>query len=152
MRIGLGAKTAILLVIMLFLCLGQSASPHAAQAEVEYLTYLPAVSKPLPTLDERPTILTTIHLPIGSHPHGIALDTASQRAFVGNHETNTLSVLNTADMTLSQTIPLSGANGPNGVAYEPFTDRVYIANRNTANVSVVNPTAGNWLQNIGVGQ
>lgn len=85
------------------------------------------------------------------HPHGIALDLAGKRAFVGNHLSNTLAVINTADWHITGFIPLPGADGPNGVAYDPATDRVYVANRNSANVSVIDPTNMQFVQNIPVG-
>lgn len=146
----MGVRTVCLLFVLL-LCLSQESPPQTVQAGPGNQIYLPAVFKP-PLQITLPSILTTIQLPTGSHPHGIALDTNNQRAFVGNHETDTLSILDTAVMVLNQTIPLSGANGPNGVAYHAPTDRVYIANRDSANVSLVDPTNQSWLQNIPVGQ
>lgn len=111
-------------------------------------TYLPMIANG----DSIPFILTTIQLPAGSHPHGIALDPEHQRAFVGNHQANTLSVIDTAAMVLSTTIPLPGADGPNGVAYHPITQIVYVANRNSNNVSFVNPALGNVFRTLEVGQ
>jgi YVTN family beta-propeller protein len=118
-------------------------------ATTTYTTYLPIVSKNYPLL---PYVLTTIQLPAGSHPHGIALDIEGDRAFVGNHHSNTLTVLDTISMTVSSTITLPNADGPNGVAYHPTTDLAYIANRNTDNLSVVNPTTGLVVDTVDVGQ
>jgi YVTN family beta-propeller protein len=111
-------------------------------------TYLPMIANG----DPAPFILATIPLPAGSHPHGIALDPINQRAFVGNHHANTLSILNTAAFVLSATIPLPNANGPNGVAYHPTTQTVYVANRNSNNVSFVNPQLGNVFRTEAVGE
>lgn len=111
-------------------------------------TYLPLITNG----DTVPFVLTTIQLPAGSHPHGIALDPTNQRAFVGNHEANTLSILDTAAFVLSHTIPLPNASGPNGVAYHPITQIVYVANRNSNNVSFVNPQMGNIFRTEPVGE
>jgi YVTN family beta-propeller protein len=113
-----------------------------------YTTYLPIVAQNHPPL---PYVLTTIALPAGSHPHGIALDIDGRRAFVGNHGADTLAVIDTVSMTLLSTVPLTDADGPNGVAYNPETDLVYVANRNSDNLSVVNPTTVEFLGNISVG-
>jgi YVTN family beta-propeller protein len=125
-----------------------AAEPYAPAA-ITSTVYLPLIAKPMPTI---PYVLTKIKLPAGSHPHGIALDVDQQRAFVGNHNGNSLSVINTAAMIVSTTIPLPSATGPNGVAYHIGTDRVLVANRDTNNLSVIDPTVGTWLSNVSVGQ
>jgi YVTN family beta-propeller protein len=121
--------------------------PHTSTA-ITSTVYLPFIAKPAPTI---PYVLTKIKLPTGSHPHGIALDLAGQRAFVGNHGTNSLSVINTVAMIVSATISLPSATGPNGVAYHAGLDRVYVANRNSNNLSIVDPTNRVWIANRAVG-
>ena len=111
------------------------------------LSYLPVVSKNYPPL---PYLLATIQLPAGSHPPGIDLDIAGRRAFVGNHQANTLSVLDTVSMTVIATIALPNADGPNGVAYHAGLDRVYVADRNTDNLAIVDPTSGAVIGNRAV--
>jgi YVTN family beta-propeller protein len=132
----------------------QAAQPIAvveprAPSAITSTVYLPLIAKPAPTI---PYVLTKIKLPAGSHPHGIALDLDRQRAFVANHNANTLSVINLASLTLSGTILLPQTAGPNGVTYDAERDRIYVANRDTNNLSIVNPTAGAWLKNIAVGK
>jgi YVTN family beta-propeller protein len=131
----------------------QTAPPMAAigsqaPSAITSTVYLPLIAKPAPTI---PYVLTKIKLPAGSHPHGIALDPNGQRAFVGNHGTNSLSVINTTAMIVSATIPLPYATGPNGVAYHTATDRVYVANRDSHNLSIVDPTNQVWIANRAVG-
>jgi YVTN family beta-propeller protein len=122
----------------------------SAPASITSTVYLPLIARnyPLPGL---PTILTKIQLPGGSQPHGIALDLEGRRAFVGNYGANTLSVIDTSAMLLSQTIALTKANGPNGVAYDAQLDRVYVANRDSNNLSVVDAANGTWSSNLKVG-
>src|SRR5512139_2131124 len=91
---------------------GSQAAQPIAVTEARALTtltstvYLPFIAKPAPTV---PYVLVKIKLPPGSHPHGIALDLNGKRAFVGNHQANTLSVIDTAAMTLAATIALPAA-------------------------------------------
>ncbi len=127
----------------------QSASTLAANGNAAGgPTYLPLIARHYPPV---PHILTTIELPAGSHPHGIDLDIAGRRAFVGNHLANTLSVLDTVSMTVISTIVLPDADGPNGVAYHAGLARVYVANRNSDNLTIVDPASGTVLGNRGVG-
>jgi len=102
------------------------------------------------------SVLTRIWLPPGSHPHGVDVDLAGNRVFVGyhglNHEGRHLAVIDGETLTISRTIDLGPqAMGPNGVVYLPSLDRVYVANRNSNNVSVVDATAGTVLGHIAVG-
>lgn len=107
-----------------------------------YKVYRPPKLPVAPDPAAAPYVLAVLQLPAGSHPHGIALDLDGQRAFVGNHLGNSLTVIDTAAMAVGSTYPLSGADGPNGVAYHAGHDRVYVANRNSNNVSVVDPASG----------
>lgn len=153
---------ALLAPILLFILIWQGSSalalpiPGAPAAAVEkpasgavtFTVYLPLIAKPAPTI---PYVLTKIKLPAGSHPHGIALDLDGRRAFVGNHDTNSLSVIDTQSLLVTATIPLPSANGPNGVAYHAGTDRVYVANRDSHNLSIVDPSHQAWIANRAVG-
>jgi YVTN family beta-propeller protein len=153
-------RAALLALLTAFAIVGWAgsiAASHATAAPVRsaipddpitHTLYLPLIAKPAPTI---PYVLAKIKLPAGSHPHGIALDTDRQRAFVGNHGTNSLSVINTAALIVSATIPLPYATAPNGVAYHAGTDRVFVANRDSNNLSIVDPTNGVWIANRAVG-
>jgi YVTN family beta-propeller protein len=155
-RIATGITMILSMIIVTVAWTGRATRPVPTPivlavpgAALTHTLYLPLIAKPVPT---RPYVLTTIQLPTGSQPHGVALDLAGGRAFVGNHAANTLSVIDTNRQVLSATIPLTSADGPNGVAYNADLDRVYVANRNTNNLSVVDPGAGSWLKNVAVGQ
>jgi YVTN family beta-propeller protein len=156
MRMKLSMRLAVPLVGLLLVSVlaswaGKRVGAESGQQGTEPVTnYLPFIAQaaPVPAV---PFVVATIALPPGSHPHGIDLDVTGQRAFIGNHLSNSLAVLDTAGLTLGDVIPLSGAIGPNGVAYNPAADRVYVANRDTGNVSLVDPTGGQWLANIAVG-
>ena len=133
---------------------GTSAAQPIAEVEshvpavITSTVYLPFIVKPAPTI---PYVLTKIKLPVGSQPHGIALDPNGQRAFVGDHGTNSLSVIDTVSMTVVATISLPYAAAPNGVAYHAGLDRVYVANRDSNNLSIVDPTNRVWIANRLVG-
>ncbi len=142
----------IVLVVLVFavLVVGVAEGENGRSTTAGNSVYLPVIYKNYPPPTE-PYLLTKIALPAGSHPHGIALDPDGQRAFVGNHLGNSLTVIDTATNAVLGTVSLPGAGGPNGVAYHAGTDRVFVANRNSDNVSVVDPTSLQFVQNISVG-
>mgnify|MGYP002713012986 CR=1 FL=1 len=143
--IGLG-----MLLVMMGISVGVSGNGRFASATTDNTTYLPVLFKNYPP-PEYPYLLQNIDLPDGSHPHGIALDVAGQRAFVGTHLGNALIVIDTNTQMIIGNIALPGADGPNGVAYHALTDRVYVANRNSNNVSVVDPTNLQVVATLAVG-
>ncbi|HXM01645.1 MAG TPA: hypothetical protein VN939_03530, partial [Chthoniobacterales bacterium] len=57
-------------------------------------------------------------------------------AYVPNHESNTVSVVNTKTNKVTTTIPVG--NGPFGVAVNPKGTTVYVANQSANTVSVIN--------------
>ena len=150
------SKTRMLFMIGLILLLGMGASISVngngrfASATTNNTVYLPILYKNYPP-PKQPYLLQNIDLPDGSHPHGITLDEAGRRAFVGAHLGNALHVIDLNTHTVIGSVDLPDADGPNGVAYHAPTDRVYVANRNSNNVSVVDPTQLQVVATIAVG-
>lgn len=96
-----------------------------------------------------------LNLPVGSRPHGVAVNATGDRVFVAfhgiDHAGHTLGVINEY-LTIQARIDLGPASqGPNGVAVIPASGRVVVANRQTANATVVDPTAGAVLQTLAAG-
>lgn len=56
------------------------------------------------------TNTVTATVPVGSSPHGVAVDPTSANVFVANFDGNTVSVVSTATNTVTATIPVG--NGP----------------------------------------
>jgi TolB protein len=140
----------VLILGMIEVHVAVSENGRFASTNTDNTVFLPVLFKNYPP-PEQPYLLKNIDLPDGSHPHGIALDLAGQRAFVGTHLGNTLIVIDTDTHTIIGSVDLPGADGPNGVAYHAPTDRVYVANRNSSNVSIVDPTNLQVVKTIDVG-
>lgn len=103
-----------------------------------------AIPTAAPGVWAAPSVIGTLALPAGSHPHGIALNAGGDRAYVAfhgdDHSGRTLGIIDTAALSLLAQIPVSvGASGPNGVAVVPGNGLVVVANRQTANAAVIDP-------------
>ncbi|HEY63901.1 MAG TPA: hypothetical protein G4O02_04965 [Caldilineae bacterium] len=124
------------------------------------MAYMPLLMRnfaaPWPTPTPTISVLAIVFLPPDSYPHGVDVDMARNRIFVGHHgplsSGHHLTVIDGDTLTIQKTIDLGPeVRGPNGVAYLPSMDRVYVANRDTHNVAVVDPTAGTLIDVIPVG-
>jgi YVTN family beta-propeller protein len=94
-----------------------------------------------------PTVLASVT--VQQKPHGVAVNPAAKRLYVTNHDSDTLSVINSQTYTLVTTV--SGGDGPNGVAYNPTNNLIYIAVRNTNRVRVLRASDYTLVKTIGVG-
>lgn len=93
-----------------------------------------------------PYWVSQLDLPIGTHPHGIALSADGQRAFVAfhgaAHSGRSLGVVNTAPLALQTEVTLANqATGPNAVAFLGPGSRVGVTNRQTNDLTVVETTS-----------
>jgi YVTN family beta-propeller protein len=86
---------------------------------------------------------------VGRTPHGLAVDGAGGRLLVGNHEDDTLSVIDITIYDLLETV--SAGDGPNGVAHDPGSDRIYVANRNANTVTVLRGSDYGLVAAVAVG-
>jgi YVTN family beta-propeller protein len=80
----------------------------------------------------------------GDH-QGIAVDAVRQRAYVPNADDNTLSVIDTANGLVSDTV--SVGRGPTAAAVDPGRGLVYVTNAQDWSVSVLDPS-GNALGTV----
>src|SRR2546425_4792787 len=88
----------------------------------------------------------TSTIPVGSHPFGIGVNTASNMIYVANTNDNTVSVINGATNTVIQTIPVRAA--PTGVGVNPTTNLIYVANTNNNTVSVISGETNTVVKTI----
>lgn len=79
---------------------------------------------------------------------GIAVDAARSRVYVPNANENSVSVIDTNENRVVDT--LSVGSGPTGAAVEPATGTVYITNSQDGTVSVLDPS-GKLLGTVAVG-
>jgi YVTN family beta-propeller protein len=82
---------------------------------------------------KRCTVTDTI--PVGSGPTGVAANPESNTVYVGNFDSDTVSVISGRTNTVTATIPVGA--GPSGVAVDAKAKAVYVANNNSNTVSVL---------------
>ena len=91
----------------------------------------------------------TATIPVGSHPVGVAVDSAAGTAYVTNYDAGTVSVIDAATRAVTTTIPVSSA--PRGVAVDPTGRTVYVTNYGGATVSVIDEATSAVTATIPVG-
>jgi YVTN family beta-propeller protein len=74
-------------------------------------------------------------IPVGNFPLGIAVNAATNRAYVANVSSSTVSVIDLNTDTVVDTVPV-GSN-PIDVAVNPTTNRIYVTNAGNCTVSVI---------------
>ena len=78
-------------------------------------------------------ILTPI--PVGTNPDGGALNLDTNRLYVTNTGSGTVSVIDTTTNTVIDTIEVGRA--PGGMALNPLTNRIYVVNSGSNNVYII---------------
>lgn len=86
---------------------------------------------------------------VGASPHGIAINLAAKRIYVANHDSDTLSVLDSTTYAVVKTV--SVGDGPNGVAYNSKNGYIYITIRNANKVRVIRASNYTFVKDISVG-
>ena len=94
-----------------------------------------------------PTVLANVG--VQSSPHGVAINLALKRLYVANHNSDTLSVIDSTTYAVIKTI--TAGDGPNGVAYNSKNGYIYIADRNTNKVRVIRASDYAFVKEIVVG-
>ena len=67
----------------------------------------------------------------------IAVKPATNRVFIANHNSGTVSIVNAATNTLISNLDVGTASDPNGVAFNPTTATFYVANEPPGTVSII---------------
>ncbi|MBW8889392.1 MAG: YncE family protein [Fibrobacteres bacterium] len=88
-------------------------------------------------------------LPTGSHPVAIAVNPVTNRAYVANSGSNTVSVIDNASSTVIAT--LNVGTGPCAIVVDPLGNLVYVANKGSNSVSLIDG-ATQAVTSIAVGQ
>jgi YVTN family beta-propeller protein len=86
---------------------------------------------PTTTPTSLPTIAT---VRVGSAPNWVGVNPATNRVYVTNPKSSTVSVIDVTNKTVVATVPV-GSN-PHAIGVNPTTNRVYVANDNDSTVSV----------------
>jgi YVTN family beta-propeller protein len=78
------------------------------------------------------TLLTTIAT--GSQPVALAINTATNRIYVANQNSNSVTVI---DEATDDTATISVGSYPTAIAVNPGTNKIYVANQSSNNVTVI---------------
>ncbi|WP_191623585.1 beta-propeller fold lactonase family protein [Pseudomonas fluorescens] len=89
------------------------------------------------------------NFPVGSGSAGIAVSPDGTRAYVGNSNSHTVSVIDTATHRVLTNIPVG--NTPVAIAVSPNGTRAYVCNEGSHTVSVIDTATNRVLTNIQVG-
>ncbi len=88
-------------------------------------------------------------LPVGSYPVGIGINSVTNKLYVANQFSNTVTVIDGNTNTIETTIPVD--NFPYELEVNPYTNRIYVTNRGSNTVSVIDGSTNQRLSNINVG-
>jgi len=85
---------------------------------------------------------------VGAHPVSLAVNQTTNRVYVANQLSNTVSVVDGATNTIMATI--SGFSVPVGVGINPTTNRIYVGGNSTGSVYVIDGATNTVVATIGV--
>ena len=88
-------------------------------------------------------------LPVGSYPIGIGVNSVTNKLYVANQFSNSISVIDGSTNIIERTIKVD--NFPYDLEVNPFNNRIYITNRGSNTVSVIDGSTNQRLSNINVG-
>src|SRR5438094_5838335 len=75
------------------------------------------------------------NIPTGQQPMAVAVNETTNKAYVINHNSSSVTVIDGKTRTVIATVK-TGA-GPEGIAINPLTNRVYVANPGDSSVTVI---------------
>jgi len=88
-------------------------------------------------------------LPVGSYPIGIGVNSVTNKLYVANQFSNSISVIDSSTDIIESTIQVD--NFPYDLEVNPFNNRIYVTNRESNTVSVIDGSTNQRLSNINVG-
>jgi YVTN family beta-propeller protein len=87
-------------------------------------------------------------LPVGSYPIGIGVNSVTNRLYVANQFSNSISVIDGNTDIIESTIQVDSF--PYDLEVNPFNNRIYVTNRESNTVSVIDGSTNQRLSNINV--
>jgi YVTN family beta-propeller protein len=88
-------------------------------------------------------------LPVGSYPIGIGVNTVTNKIYIANQFSNSISVIDGNTDIIESTIQVD--NFPYDLEVNPFNNRIYVTNRESNTVSIIDGSTNQRLSNINVG-
>lgn len=143
-------RTAVLVLVVLFLLMMSSLlfyySSHLQNSDVVAQTNtLASNNTNINGGNDRDT-----GIDVNTFPIGIAVNPSTNKVYVVNEYSNTVSVIDTNTDTVKSTINLG--NFPYGIDINPLNNRIYITNRGSNSVSVLDGSVDTKLHDITVGK
>ncbi|MDT5018163.1 MAG: large repetitive protein, partial [Mycobacterium sp.] len=105
------------------------------------------VTDTLTKIDTQTDTVTTVNL--GHSPTGIVLSPDGSKAYIGNFDGMSVSVVDTASLTEITSIPVG--LGPRAIAISPDGTLVYALNQDDDNVSIIDTASNTVIKTIDVG-
>lgn len=93
--------------------------------------------------------ITPSAIDVGSYPVGIEMNPITNRIYVANEYSNTISVIDASTDLVESTIQVE--NFPYDLDVNRFNNRIYVTNRGSDSVSVIDGSTNTKLANISVG-
>ena len=89
------------------------------------------------------------NIPTGAQPMAVAVNETTNRAYIVNHNSGTVTVLDGKTRTAIATIKTG--SGPEAIAVNQLTDRVYTANSGESSVSVIDAATNTVIATVRTG-
>ena len=97
-----------------------------------------------------PSILSNSGIAVNTFPVGIAVNPNTNKVYVANEYSNTVSVIDTETDKVQATINVGSF--PYGIDINPLNNRIYVTNRGSNTVSVIDGSIDTKLLDIAVGK
>jgi YVTN family beta-propeller protein len=81
-----------------------------------------------------PTVIATVQ--VGTAPFGVDVNSTTNRVYVANRDSNSVSVIDATTNTVIGS-PITVGTAPHAVAVNSATNRIYVANTNSGTVTVI---------------
>jgi YVTN family beta-propeller protein len=92
---------------------------------------------------------TAQNIATGRQPMAIAVNEATNRAYIVNHNSGSVTVVDGSTHAVSATVKVG--SGPEAAAVNPQTNRVYVANSGESSVTVIDGSTGAVLATVRTG-
>ena len=89
-------------------------------------------------------------LPVGSYPVGIGINPVTNKLYVANQFSNSVTVIDGNTNNIESTIQVD--NFPYDLEVNSYNNRIYVTNRGSNTVSVIDGSTNQRLSNINVGE
>ena len=89
-------------------------------------------------------------LPVGSYPVGIGINSVTNKLYVANQFSNTVTEIDGNTNNIESTIQVDSF--PYDLEVNPYNNRIYVTNRGSNTVSVIDGSTNQRLSNINVGE